>query len=185
VGRQNCAEMEELAWLGVALGARRVLFAYMQPVPREAGVLPSPDEARRLRERAGAIGPLFRTPVVPTIGLAHPDAILGCRSLELADLNVDVQGRLTLCCQLSGCAGAVGEDDVIADLGITSLVAALETALGRIGSLRAARVRERAAGKADPLDDFFCYWCLRTLRKLDWLRDQPDHPWAPASFRHP
>ena len=183
VNRKNRAEMGTLALLGAALGARQVLFAFMQPTPAgvAAGLLPDPDETRRIRAEAARLTEAFKSSVSLTIGLAHPDAILGCRSLELADLNVDAKGRLTLCCQLSGHVGASAEGDVVADLSTTSLVDAAAKALRQIGALRACRVRERLAGRADPRDEFFCYYCLRTFHKLDWLKDCPGQPWTPAS----
>ena len=182
VSKLNLQEMEEFALLGAMLGAKQVHFAFLQPTPRavEADLVPTPDEVRRARNVVERLSKALKCEVTPTPGLARPHPWIDCPTLRAEVVNIDCGGRLTFCCQLSGLAGAEGnESDIIADLNEVPLVDALAELLDRIADFRKARLTDVAEGRLQPTDEFACQYCARKLGKLGWLADRPDSLWAP------
>jgi hypothetical protein len=91
-------------------------------------------------------------------------------------LHVDVRGRLSLCCQLSGTPG--GDVDVVADLAEVDLLEAHRRLLALIHEAQARRLAEIAAGPGDGWDAFPCNTCQRGFGKPHWTEHGAAGPQA-------
>ena len=96
-----------------------------------------------------------------------------CSPLAGTSMNVDYRGRLSLCCNLSGYRGAVGEADVVADLNVEGFAPAFAR-LQEVAAAQLARRREalaEAAASGAENDIYLaspCLFCLRSFGKLPW-----------------
>jgi hypothetical protein len=88
-------------------------------------------------------------------------------------MNIDFSGRLSLCCNLSGFRGAVGEQDVVADLNVESF----SSAYARFTQLAAAQLQKRKdalislrsqAVTPDLYTGSPCLFCLQSFGKIPW-----------------
>jgi MoaA/NifB/PqqE/SkfB family radical SAM enzyme len=178
----NQQELAQLALLAAQLGARdhEFLFVFPTPVLIEEGLLPPPDEYKRIarwvkKELAGTV----RNKITLT-GFVPNGVLFNCRTV-LDWLNVDYQGHLILCCQLSHVTRGDGAPtrfgrELVADLNKVSL---------KEGIIRQYRLatevienRLKNGGKPPGLSQTPCHWCLYHFGKLEWLKDYPDSPWA-------
>ena len=108
-----------------------------------------------------------------------------CGPLELEEYNLDYNGNLTLCCQLSGHSGANYSADVIGNLNELSLTEACERFRQRVATYLADKRDKINRGEFSELDHFPCWYCLKYLGKTSWLSNFPNHPWHAqnGSFR--
>jgi MoaA/NifB/PqqE/SkfB family radical SAM enzyme len=177
----NQEELEQLAHRGAQWGAREHEFIFPFPTPTliREGLLPHPDELKRMarwikNDLAGSV-----KSAVTVEGFA-PEVVLNCGTV-MNDLNVDYQGHLILCCQLSH----VTMGDGVPNRFGGELVADLKEVPLREGIILQYRlavklIEERLAngGKPPGLSQTPCHWCLHHFGKLEWLKDFPDSPWA-------
>jgi len=178
----NQPELSLLALMGAQLGARQHEFLFPMPTPTliREGLLPPPEELKRvarfiINKLATAV-----TTKITVEGYIPEGELLNCGTV-MNDLNVDYQGHLILCCQLShvmmgdGAPTRFGKE-LVADLQRVSLKE------GIIRQYRlAAKLMEnklKSTGKPPGLSQTPCHWCLYHFGKLDWLKDYPDSPWA-------
>jgi hypothetical protein len=104
--------------------------------------------------------------------------------LELEEFNVDYQGNLTLCCQLSGLSGANAGADIIANLRDTTFPAAMERFRRRVTDYLADKRACVERGAFRTLDHFPCWYCVRYLGKTAAPRaSQPSSP--PSAYGDP
>jgi uncharacterized Fe-S cluster-containing radical SAM superfamily protein len=169
--------LEEMAHLTQELGANRLMLT--RPVPSEGiiaqGLYPAYADLLRAQrwtlDRAGADA----LPVQLSLGadlMRGPDERPGlCSFLRGAEAFVDVQCRLTLCCQAAG----VGPNnaDVVADLTQTPWPQALaqwRATLARYANLGEGVQQQRC------MDHYRCLLCLEAMGKLP-PRDTGDAGW--------
>lgn len=116
---------------------------------------------------------ILKMPVALDVGYANVDPAPPCAPLQGASFSVDYQGRLSLCCNMSGFRGADRESDVVANLNEESF----STAHLRVHRLAAEQVARRAAALAEmaargPEVDLRtaspCLLCLQTFGKTPW-----------------
>ena len=101
-----------------------------------------------------------------------------CGPLELEEYNLDYQGNLTLCCQLSGYSGPASYGgDVIGNLKEITLTEACECFRQRVATYLADKRDKINRGEFSELDHFPCWYCLKYLGKTSWLNNFPNHPW--------
>jgi MoaA/NifB/PqqE/SkfB family radical SAM enzyme len=178
----NQGELEELAHLGGQWGARQHEFIFPFPTPTliREGLLPPPDELKRKARwvKSNLAGSVKSEVTVE--GFAPEEVVLNCGTV-MNDLNVDYQGHLILCCQLSH----VTMGDGVPNRFGGELVADLKEVPLREGIILQYRlavklIEERLAngGKPPGLSQTPCHWCLHHFGKLDWLKEFPDSPWA-------
>jgi MoaA/NifB/PqqE/SkfB family radical SAM enzyme len=178
----NKGEITELALLGAALDSREHGFLHPFPAPRAiAGeVLPPPAEVREILEwiihsLAKALRPTIRLEA-----FGQRTALFSCGNIQQS-ANLDFQGNLVLCCNLSHVAREEGEPSVfgrewLADLKEVSLREGLIRHFHGVARLMEARLRDLEKLK-DPT--FIpCYWCFLHFGKLEWLRGYPRSPWS-------
>ncbi len=179
----NQQELAELVLLGARLGAWDHEFLFALPTPTLIGknLLPPPEEYRRIAYRvkkklAGTV-----RNKVKLVGYITDGVLLNCGPI-MEILNVDFQGNLILCCQLSHVTMGDGvpsqfNGEVVADLNQVSL----EEGIIRHYQLAANLMEKRLKSKHEKppgLSQTPCHWCLYHFGKLEWLKEFPDSPWA-------
>ena len=101
-----------------------------------------------------------------------------CAPLELKEFNLDYRGNLTLCCQLSGYSGGTPGTDAMGNLHEVSLAEACGRFRQRVATYLADKQERVRRGEFSELDHFPCWYCVKYLDKVPWLKHVPQHPWA-------
>jgi len=183
---QNRDEIGEMVWLAERLGSRGVRFGHLMPTPgtalRKLDLTP-----RERREAESQIWGLKKNASIP-IGMApgyFTDlALFPCGPLELEEYNLDYSGNLTLCCQLSGNAGANAGTDVMGNLHEMTLKEACERFHQRVATYLTDKRDKIDSRELTELDHFPCWYCLKYLGKTSWLDNFPNHPWKASNEIH-
>jgi sulfatase maturation enzyme AslB (radical SAM superfamily) len=172
IRRDMVSQFQEIALLAARLGAQALHFSHMLPTSGEV----ESESAMNLEERAYAeqeialLRGILKMPVALDVGYWNVDPAPPCAPLQGASFSVDYQGRLSLCCNMSGFRGAAQESDVVADLNEESFT----TAWSRVQQLASAQVARRAAALARPGADTDlytaspCLFCLHSFGKIPW-----------------
>lgn len=182
INNDNLDDLTDLALLGVALQAREHQFICPHPTPaliREE-LLPHPQKLMEAcRWLRTSLAPYVKGKIVVENALGKVPVFSYCGAWQ--SLTVDHAGNLFICCNLCSLSTGEGEPSVfgperLADLGETSFSEGLKRQYCLWAGIMTARVEEfpRLSG----LDHSLCYWCLRRLGKLDWLKNFPASPWA-------
>ena len=176
----NWAETAELVDLAERLGGRGVRFGHLMFNAETAarGLDLSPAERRRVEADIWRLRDRAQIPVAMAPGYFAASPNFNCAPLQEDEYNLDYRGNLTLCCQLSGYAGPNTKSDSFGNLNEVSLAEALaEFHQGVVTYLndKAQRIGEHAFSE---LDHFPCFYCVKYLGKLQWLKDRGGHPWA-------
>lgn len=169
VHASNVDEIEELALSAAHLGAVRVSVAMMQATgTAEDARMHLPAAAwNAVKDRVERLGAALQIPVTTAEGFSRPSPFHVCEPWRGEPLHVDLRGRLTLCCQLSGVPGD-GEEEVIADLTGTSLADAHRRLVDRVHALQRERIDALAARGLGAWDLFACNTCMRRHGKPHW-----------------
>jgi MoaA/NifB/PqqE/SkfB family radical SAM enzyme len=177
----NKKELTEIALLGAGFDPLDHGFIHPFPAPRmlETGIIPSPDELRRIMDWIAGNLKMALRPRIIIEGYGARTTLFECPNIQ-KNTNLDFQGNLLLCCNLSH---VTGEDDQASVFGREWLGNLKEMSL-REGLIRhyhgVARLMEARLRDMEGLDDLTfipCYWCLQHFGKLDWLRSYPESPW--------
>ena len=177
--RANYGEAAETITLAAALGALGVRFGHLMsdPNPAAAALELGPEERKALDAELRRLQAESDFPVGLAPGGWSAD-LAPCDPLRAREVNIDWQGRLGLCCHLSGFAGQ--EQAVAADLNRVGLREAL-AALDRLrDGLMDAKRRRRGNGDWRDDDHFACWHCAKRFGAVDWIRERPGHPWHAA-----
>lgn len=182
----NKDEITELALLGATLGVEEQGFLSLYPTPTliKKRIIPSPDELNRIVHWImGSLARTVRTRI-HIEGYSSEGVIFSCSNI-LHGINIDYQGNLILCCNLShvtedGKPTTFG-DELLADLKEVSLREGIIRHFKAVARLMEARLRDME--KLSGLTYNPCYWCFKHFGKLDWLRDYPDSPWAEGMLK--
>ncbi len=177
----NKAELTDVAMLGADLGAQDHGFLHPFPSPRliREGVIPDPDELHRIvRWITDKLAKALRTHI-SLEGYGPRTVLFTCHNI-LNSTNIDFQGNLLLCCNLSHVAQAEGTAssfgrEWLADLKEVSLKEGIMRHFQGVARLMEARLNDMDV--LEGLTYIPCYWCLQHFGKLDWLRDFPESPW--------
>jgi MoaA/NifB/PqqE/SkfB family radical SAM enzyme len=175
VNAQNQHQIEMLGLLASQLGAIRVSFCMLQPTgtPHDDALKLSAREWYAVSDRLDRLAQILKIEVRTPEGWPHQEPFYICEVFQSAQLHVDVEGRLNLCCQHAGIPrteeeAPSGESDVVADLRTTSLVEAQLRLLDVIHRAEAAKLKQIAAGSFGGWDHFGCNWCLKHFGKPYW-----------------
>jgi hypothetical protein len=103
-----------------------------------------------------------------------------CAPLEREEYNLDYQGNVTLCCQLSGYAGGMPGTDVVGNLHEMSLAEAVDRFHQRVARYLVDKRTKVSRGEFERLDHFPCWYCVQYLNKVPGLTRVRHHPWAHA-----
>lgn len=172
IRRDTVPQFQDLVLLAARMGAQAIHFSHVLPTSGEV----ESESAMSLEERAHAeqeialLRRILKMPVALDVGYANIDPAPPCAPLQGASFSVDYQGRLSLCCNMSGFRGAAQESDVVADLNEESFT----TAWLRVRRLASEQVARRAAAlaargaDADLHTASPCLFCLQTFGKIPW-----------------
>jgi MoaA/NifB/PqqE/SkfB family radical SAM enzyme len=177
----NKTELTDLAMLGADLGTQDHGFLHPFPSPRliREGVIPDSEELRSIvRWITENLAKALR-PRISLEGYGGRTVLFTCQNI-LRSTNIDFQGNLLLCCNLSHVAQEEGVPssfgrEWLANLKEVSLKDGIIRHFDGIARLMEARLQDKDELKG--LTYIPCYWCLQHFGKLDWLRDFPESPW--------
>jgi MoaA/NifB/PqqE/SkfB family radical SAM enzyme len=177
---QNCGEVAAMVQLAARLGSHGVRFGYLMPTPETAqcGLDLAPLARRAVEAEIWALQQQTPLPVAMAPGYFSADPFFPCGPLTLEEFNLDYQGNLTLCCQLSGHTGRNAGTDVLGNLRDISLAEAIGRFRERVSTYLADKQTRIEQGAFGGLDHFPCWYCLKYLNKVSWLEHVPQHPWA-------
>jgi MoaA/NifB/PqqE/SkfB family radical SAM enzyme len=171
VNALNQHEIEAFGLLGSQLGAARISFAMLQPsgTPHDAQLYLPAATWRALADRVDRLAAALTIPVRVPEGWPQAQPFHVCEPFRSEQLNVDVEGRLNLCCQHAGIPQGSdppsGEPEVVADLAAIPFVDAHARLLGVIHRAQEAKLRQIAEGRFGEWDHFPCNWCLKHFGK--------------------
>jgi MoaA/NifB/PqqE/SkfB family radical SAM enzyme len=172
IRRDTVPLFQDIVLLAARMGAQAANFSHVLPTSGEV----ESESAMSLEERAHAeqeialLRGILKMPVALDVGYVNTDPAPPCAPLQGSSFSVDYQGRLSLCCNMSGFRGAAQESDVVADLSEESFT----TAWLRVQRLASGQVARRAAALAAPGadDDLYraspCLFCLQSFGKIPW-----------------
>ncbi|MGB8509124.1 MAG: radical SAM protein [Pyrinomonadaceae bacterium] len=175
IRRDTVPQLEQLAMFAARMGAEAINFGHI--LPTSGGL--EDESALSLEERANAeqeiaaLSRIFKMRVNIEVGYLNLDPAAPCSALEGTSFNVDYRGHLSLCCNLSGFRGAVGEGDVVADLNLESFADAYGR-LRRVAEVQMEKRRaalaaiEESGAAADLYTGSPCLFCLQSFGKVPW-----------------
>jgi MoaA/NifB/PqqE/SkfB family radical SAM enzyme len=184
IRRDTVPQLEQIAIFAARLGASTLSFSHILPTSGEFDEMALGAEDRRAAEQEIALlARIFKMRITIDVGYYNLDPAPPCSPLAGVSCNIDYRGHLSLCCNLSGFRGAVGEADVVADLKTEDFASAYAR-LRRIADKQLKRRREALADqeargvKPDLYLGSPCLFCLQSFDKLPWHNSQ-----APTSER--
>lgn len=167
------AKLEPLALFAARMGAASLQFAHVLPNSDESASseMLSPDERQRAEQEIANLSRIFKMPIVIDVGYYNTDVSAPCSPLAGVSANVDYRGCLTLCCNLSGFRGAVGQGDVVGDLNSEDFATAykrLSAVAEAQREFRAKRLTALAEQGISPdlVTGSPCLFCLESFGKL-------------------
>ncbi|HYN83789.1 MAG TPA: radical SAM protein [Pyrinomonadaceae bacterium] len=175
VRRDTAAHLQEIALFAARLGASELHFAHLLPtssaVEDESAL--TFEERREAEHEIAILSNVLKMPVGVVTGYHNVEPEPPCSALAGKTTNVDFNGRLSLCCNLSGYRGAAAEPDVVADLTKEDFAPAFER-LQKIASEQNERRRKALASFAesgrevDLYTSSPCLLCLQSFGKIPW-----------------
>jgi MoaA/NifB/PqqE/SkfB family radical SAM enzyme len=182
VHKKNQHQIEALGLLASQLGASRLSFSMTQPtgtyLDRELYL--SAAEWRAVMDRVQRLADTLKLPVTHPEGYYHPQPIYTCQAFAQQQLHIDVEGRLTLCCQHAGVPQEHGSrSDSAGSLEELTLPAAHRRLLSVIHDAQTRKLDRAAEGALDDeWDRFPCNYCLADFGKPHWTKDGASGPGA-------
>ncbi|MCM3869325.1 MAG: radical SAM protein [Pyrinomonadaceae bacterium] len=173
--RDTIPNLEQIAIFAGRMGATLLSFGHVLPTStsvEDASSL-SLEERRLAEQEIAALSRIFKMKIGIDVGYYNVDVSSPCSALAGVSANIDYRGRLSLCCNLSGFRGAVGEGDVVADLHTEDFGSAFarlsQVAAGQLEARRERLTTLASEGReADLYTGSPCLFCLDTLGKLPW-----------------
>lgn len=177
IRRDTVPNLERIALFAARMEAVALNFVHVMPTSSDVADSSALDldERRQAEKEIANLSRIFKMRIGIDVGYYNVDPSPPCSALAGVSCNVDYRGRLSLCCNLSGYRGGVGEEDVAADLHKQDFATAYSS-LSKIAaeklSARAKRL-ENLASHNLPIDLYTaspCLFCLDTSGKLPWRR---------------
>ncbi len=175
IRRDTIPNLEQIAIFAARMGAASLNFAHILPTSTagEDSSALSLEERRQAEQEIANLSRIFKMKIGMDVGYYNVDVSPPCSALAGVSANIDYRGRLSLCCNLSGFRGAVGEGDVVADLNVEGFASAYSR-LSRVAAtqLEARRLRLKMLANQGEAADLYtgspCLFCLDALGKLPW-----------------
>lgn len=175
IRRDTVPQIQDIALLAARMEAQALHFSHVLPTSGavEAESAMSLEERAHAEQEIALLRRILKMPVFLDVGYVNTDPAPPCAPLQGVSYSVDYQGRLSLCCNLSGFRGASGDSDVVADLNEESF----RTAVLRVRALASEQVARRAAAleamaargtNRDLSTGSPCLFCLQTFGKIPW-----------------
>jgi MoaA/NifB/PqqE/SkfB family radical SAM enzyme len=177
---ENRNEIEEMVGIAERLGSHGVRFGHLMPTPETAlrNLDLTPEQRREVESNIWRLKKSAPIPVGMAPGYFSESPFFPCGPLELEEYNLDYQGNLTLCCQLSGYSGPANYGgDVIGNLKEITLTEACECFRQHVNNYLADKRAKINGEEFGQLDYFPCWYCVKYLGKTSWLNNFPNHPW--------
>ncbi|MCA1634725.1 MAG: radical SAM protein [Acidobacteria bacterium] len=175
IRRDTLPHFEQIAVFAARMGASALDFAHLLPTSGdfESGLALDLEERAEAEREIASLAQILKMKVRIEVGYINLDPAAPCASLAGVSCSIDYRGRMSLCCNLSGFRGALGEEDVLADLNVESFAAAYarfrELAERQIERRRVAlEALEGSGEKADAYTGSPCLFCLQTFGKIPW-----------------
>lgn len=170
VGKFNKSEIEPIALFASHLGIDELFFAHVLPVKdgKKSHSI-SFYERKEIEDTVFRLAGEFKLPIHFSVGHSVSSPVYTCVALSLHRLNIDFNGYLTFCCQISNYRGAgssKNNPDFVADLNKTGLKKGVETLVDKIHLFQMERLRKI---KNQPLKNhtyFPCDNCLKYFKKV-------------------
>jgi MoaA/NifB/PqqE/SkfB family radical SAM enzyme len=181
--RDTLPLLEQIALFAARMGASALSFGHNLPTSGAADVelSLSAEERTEAEQEIAVLARVFKMRVSLEVGYYNTDPEPPCSALAGTSCNIDYRGRLSLCCNLSGYRGALGEPDVVADLNEEDFAGALtrlrDVAVAQTERRREALARADAAGiKPDLYLGSPCLFCLQSFGKIPWHAETSQTP---------
>jgi MoaA/NifB/PqqE/SkfB family radical SAM enzyme len=175
IRRDTVAQLEEFAMFAARFGAARLSFAHLMPTSPalESNLSLTLEEQRQAEEEIALLARIFKMAIGIDVGYYNIDEKAPCSPLAGSSYNIDYEGRLTLCCNLSGFRGSEGDRDVVADLNTESFGDALKKFEELSIRQSQARLTALSALKGEGITPDLqtgspCLFCLKSFGKLPW-----------------
>jgi MoaA/NifB/PqqE/SkfB family radical SAM enzyme len=172
ITRVSKDEIDQLGLMAHHLGAERLIVSHFLPNGRPGA---STDLDLTTAERHDVefvvkrLIDALRFPVIMAEGYYTPVVDHVCATVDARALNIDPNGHLTFCCELSNFYGdgqaPESRKDFVVDMRNVSVAQALAAMSRKIGDFRAERIAEDAAGGRSEDDKFACRYCVRHFGK--------------------
>lgn len=175
IRRDTIPHLEQIALFAARMGATSLNFAHLlqtsSEVENSSGL--SFEERSRAEQEIANLSRIFKMRIGIDVGYYNVDLSPPCSALAGVSANIDYRGRLSLCCNLSGYRGAVGEGDVVADLNVEGFASAFlrlsRVAAGQLEARSAKLTMLAEQGRTADLNiGSPCQFCLNTLGKVPW-----------------
>lgn len=176
VRRDLVDQLEQCAIFAARMGASGLNFVHIMPTSGaiEETTALNQEERKAVEQEIAVLSRIFKMNVALDVGYYNiNEEQAPCSPLAGTSMNIDYQGRLSLCCNLSGFRGAVEEPDVVADLKVESFAIGyqrlLKLADEQLQKRRAALAELRRQGiTPDLYTGSPCLFCLQSYGKIPW-----------------
>jgi MoaA/NifB/PqqE/SkfB family radical SAM enzyme len=180
IRKDTVPHLEEIAVFAARMGASGLAFAHLLPTSEgiEKDLALTREEQAIADREVAELARIFKMRVSLDVGYYNIDATRPpCSPLAGHSCNIDYRGYLTLCCNLSGYRGAVGEADVAADLNQEDFAVGYRrlrsVADRQLETWRATLGEYQARGERPDLPvGSPCLFCLQTFAKAPWQNPQ-------------
>ncbi len=173
--KDTLPQFEKIALFAARMGAAALNFGHLLPTSddfhNEFGL--SAQDRTLAEQEIALLARIFKMRISLEVGYYNIDPAPPCSALAGRSCNIDYRGHLSLCCNLSGFRGAIGETEVVADLNVEDFASALAR-LNRIAATQLNSRREVLAefagrNEAPALDvGSPCLHCLQSFGKIPW-----------------
>ena len=179
VAAHNRHELEGMAHLATGLGSHGLRYGHLMPAPLTTAMNSdlSPWDRKLIEAEIRNLRRKYPLPIAMGPGY-HTTDLFPCAPLQMQEMNVDCHGNLTKCCHLSGHGDEVGQGDVIGYLGELSFGEATRLLTQENEGFHREKTSHLSNGSFRDSDFFSCWYCSLHYRKVAWLREIHDHPWA-------
>jgi MoaA/NifB/PqqE/SkfB family radical SAM enzyme len=175
IRKDTVPQFEQIAMFAARMGAAALNFGHLLPTSDrfddELGL--SADDRTLAEQEIALLARVFKMRISLEVGYANTDPAPPCSALAGRSCNIDYHGHLSLCCNLSGFRGAIGESEVVADLNqenFSSAYARLNHVAETMLTTRRQLLDDYAARKSAP--DIYaaspCLLCLQSFGKIPW-----------------
>lgn len=164
---KNHVEIESLVVLAAKLGGRDIRFGYLMPTKRslDENLVMDHGQLKTIQAKIIKIQDRHDMPVILAPGF-YTQNLFPCSPLEQTEFNIDWQGNVTLCCNLSGYGNLLSTKDVVGNLKKLGFHEACDKIKQLVAQLHQYKT-EHHDGKSFKDADFFpCLYCLNYFEKI-------------------
>ena len=175
VRKDTLPQFEQLAMFAARMGAAALNFGHLLPtsdhLDNELGL--SPQDRTLAEQEIALLARVFKMRISLEVGYFNIDPAPPCSALAGRSCNIDYRGRMSLCCNLSGFRGAVGQGEVVSDLNHENFASAY-TRLNQVAETMLTTRRQLLDDLAvrSVVPDLYagspCLLCLQSFGKIPW-----------------